>query len=116
MIQQVTDFNIYPIFKTDVQRGVKTATIKLGDKTDMYKIGDELTLWSAWNERNPQKLGRIRLTEVKNKRIKHLTLDELNSEAPILRNIETLLLALSLIYKLEVTDNNWVTYLKWRLI
>lgn len=116
MIQLVTDLQVYPIFKNAVLRKTKTATIKLGNKTDTYKTGMELNLIATWDNREPMKLGRIRITEVKNVRIKRLTKTELSAEAPILRNINVLTLVLSIIYKTEVTDNNWVTFIKWKML
>jgi hypothetical protein len=106
--------NFYPYYEKLLRERNKWVTIRLGDQRKKYASGDEATITIGWNENeNSAKLEQIRILEVNYKKIGDITKDDILGESPECRQKEAIPFVLSAIYRKIVSDEDYVTILKW---
>lgn len=96
-----------------LQKGRKTATIRLGDKSDKYRSGQLIWITVGRKYGARQKLFTAIIDNVTVKAVSDLTPREIEKESPELRRPEDVMNLLSRIYDRAVTANDPVTIVQF---
>jgi len=106
--------NFHPYYEKLLRDRKKWVTIRLGDQRNKYSQGETLTLTIGWSENEIiDKLGEIKIVETKHKRIKEINEVDLLGESPDCTQKEAIKYVLSAIYRKVVSNEDYVTIIKW---
>jgi hypothetical protein len=115
----MTALNFHPYYEQLIKRKEKYTTIRLGDKRSEYRVGDIVTITVGWDEKSENdvtKLCKAQITSVLYKTIKNITENDLEGESPDCSSKESVPYVLSAIYRRVVTDNDFVTIIRWKYL
>lgn len=115
----MTSLNFYPYYAQLLRRREKYATIRLGDKRSDYHVADIVTITIGWNEKNESDVTPICKAQIINvmyKPVKDVTVDDLEGESPDCSSKESIPYVLSAIYRKVVTENDFVTIIRWKYL
>lgn len=115
----MTSLNFYPYYERLLRRKEKYTTIRLGDRRSEYNVGDLVTITVGWDEKNKsdiKSIGRAQITHVVYKPVKDITKRDLKGESPDCSSKKSVPYVLSAIYRRVITDNNFVTIIRWKYL
>jgi len=115
----MTALNFHPYYEQLIKRKEKYTTIRLGDKRSEYRVGDIVTITVGWDEKSENdvtELCKAHITSVLYKTIKNITENDLEGESPDCSSKESVPYVLSAIYRRVVTDNDFVTIIRWKYL
>lgn len=115
----MTNLNFHPYYKQLLKKKEKYTTLRLGDRRSEYHIGDLITITVGWNEKSESDITLIckaQIIDVAYKQIKNITNDDLAGESPDCSSKESVPYVLSAIYRRVVTDNDFVTIIRWKYL
>jgi hypothetical protein len=115
----MTNLNFYPYYEQLLRRKEKYATVRLGDRRSAYHVGDVVTITIGWNEKNESDITPVckaQIIDVIYKPVKDIREDDLEGESPDCYSKESLPYVLSAIYRKVVTENDFVTIIRWKYL
>jgi hypothetical protein len=113
----MSTLNLYPYYEKLVREKKKYATIRLGDQRSKYRIGQRVNLTLGWENNNEKRLiDRVEITSVHFKRIKNIVKSDLKGESPDCLNKCAIQYVLSAIYRKIVSEEDYVTIIKWKYL
>ncbi|MCW4044894.1 MAG: hypothetical protein NWE94_05190 [Candidatus Bathyarchaeota archaeon] len=109
--------NFFPYYEALLRKRNKCTTIRLGDQRSKYAAGDRAIITIGWTENEANlRLQQIEIAEVCFKRIRDITIEDLNGESPDCTQKEAVPFVLSAIYRKTVSAEDYVTIIKWKYI
>lgn len=115
----MTSLNFCPYYEQLLRRKEKYTTIRLGDRRSDYRVGDIVTITIGWNEQDESDItwiGKAQVIDVMYKPVKDITIDDLEGESPDCSSKQSVPYVLSAIYRRVVTDNDFVTIIRWKYL
>jgi len=104
--------NFFPYYKTLLETGNKNTTLRLGINKK-YVTNDLVSISCGWSEENAETVGLARITSISHKRITEIVASDLQGESPDCNRKESVPYVLSAIYRKLVSDQDYVTVIKW---
>lgn len=113
----MTKLNFYPFYEKLLREKKKQVSIRLGDQRSKYQVGEEVDLTVGWNEEGKEfMISRVLITNVNFKRIKEIINTDIDGESPDCSNKEQIPYILSAIYRKVVSEDDYVTIIKWKYL
>lgn len=115
----MTGLNFYPYYEQLLRSKEKYTTIRLGDKRSDYAVGDIVTITVGWNEKDGSNVTPIceaQIIDVLYKPVKDIAVDNLEGESPDCSLKDSIPYVLSAIYRRVVTENDFVTIIRWKYL
>lgn len=115
----MTNLNFHPYYEQLLKKKEKHTTIRLGDRRSEYHIGDLVTITVGWDEKNKSETKSIckaQIVDVVYKPVKDITTKDLEGESPDCSSKESVPYVLSAIYRRVITNNDFVTIIRWKYL
>src|SRR2546427_539249 len=106
--------NFFPQYEELLSSKMKSATVRLGDARLRFHIGQRVLITVGWDQKNGKIVTYGILNELFVKRLKDITDRDLLGESPDCVNRDAVKYVLSSIYRTVVTDNDYVSVIKWQ--
>ena len=104
------------VFADQLNRGRKTATIRLGDKSHKYKKNECVLVTVGYQHSPREKIFEAVIDQVEVKRVKELSPRDIEHDNPEFRRHEEMINFLEQIYGREVSMDDTVTVVRFSLI
>jgi len=109
--------NFHPYYEQLLKKREKYTTIRLGDRRSEYRVGDIVTITVGWNvESDAVEIGKAQIVDIQYKTIKNITEKDLEGESPDCLSKESVPYVLSAIYRRLITENDFVTIIRWKYL
>jgi len=112
----MANLNFYPFYERLLRERKKCVTIRLGDQRSKYYVGEEVNLAVGWNEEASKLVDRVRITNVDFKRIEEIVESDIDGESPDCTSKKQIPYVLSAIYRKVVTEQDYVTIVRWKYL
>ena len=115
----MTNLNFHPYYEQLLKKKEKYTTIRLGDRRSDYPVGEIVTITVGWNKKKASDMTPIceaRIIDVSYKRVKDISVGDLEGESPDCSLKDSVPYVLSAIYRRVVTKNDYVTIIRWKYL
>ncbi len=106
--------NFFPQYEELLSSKTKSATARLGDVSQRFQIGQRVELTVGWDRGSAKAVADGVIRDLLVKKLKDVTDHDLEGESPDCSNRNAMKFVLSSIYRTVVTDNDYVSIIKWR--
>ena len=104
--------NFFPYYKALLATGFKNTTIRLGINKKFEK-NDIVSITCGWSEEDSEPINLAKIISMSHKKIADVTDSDLQGESPDCTRKEAIPYVLSAIYRKLVSNQDYVTIIKW---
>lgn len=105
--------NFYPFYENLIKTRQKHMTLRLGRTYNGLRKGEKVKITVGWNPPEVTTVCRAIIADIQLKKIRELKNQDLIGESPDCDTKEAVPYVLSAIYRKVVTDEDYVTLIRW---